>query len=405
MAKSNRKILYLSQVFPYLDDGGGKIKTLNSLRALAKKFDVYAVFISEKNPTRNEINYLKSLGIKKVKVFFNQKILDSVKDDYPHLFKNFLMLNPHYVFQYTHKPAFSFIKNAIESFKPDVIHVDHINISQYLPKEKKCVWILEHHNLEFYLLWTRFLHSSKWSRKLYLLIESTLTYLFETRSIKKFDYVFTISEQEKQRVKKFFKISSISAQPLVYPTSKLKRNESKSKKILFIGSLGWPPNEDAVEWFINKMFPKIVKKVPSAELHVVGKNNQELVKRLPKHQQIFLHDYQKNLNPFLKSAHVFILPFRMGGGVRIKSLTALSAGIPIVSTKLGVEGLSMKKNLHYLEANSETGFANQVIKLLKSKNLRERMSKKQIEYLRQNHSRRENTKWVSDYESVVSKFL
>jgi len=389
-------------VYPYPADGGGKIKTLNSLETLAKKYEVYAVFISEKKPSKAEIKYLKNLGIKKIKVFFNKSILDSVKNNYAHLFKNFLKLTPHYVFQYEHKPAFSFIKKTIESFNPDIIHIDHINIAQYLPKKKKTTCILEHHNLEFYLLWTRFIHSSKLSRKLYLLIETTLTYLFENQNIKKFDHVFAISEQEAMRVKKFFKIKNVTTQPLVYPLSKLKKSTNKNKKILFIGGLGWPPNEDAVEWFINKMFSKIIKKVPSIELHIVGKDNPALAERLPKHKQIILHNYQKNLKPFLKEASIFILPFRMGGGVRIKSLTALSAGIPIVSTALGVEGLKLKKDTHYLEANSEVEFVKQVIRLIKSKKMSREISLKQLEYIKKNHSKKENRKWLKDYELAVT---
>ena len=313
-----------------------------------------------------------------------------------------MKLTPHYVFQYTHKPAFSFIKKTIESFNPDIIHIDHINIAQYLPKKKKTTCILEHHNLEFYLLWTRFIHSSKLSRKLYLLIETTLTYLFENQNIKKFDHVFAISEQEAMRVKKFFKIKNVTTQPLVYPLSKLKKSTNKNKKILFIGGLGWPPNEDAVEWFINKMFSKIIKKVPSIELHIVGKDNPALAERLPKHKQIILHNYQKNLKPFLKEASIFILPFRMGGGVRIKSLTALSAGIPIVSTALGVEGLKLKKDTHYLEANSEVEFVKQVIRLIKSKKMSREISLKQLEYIKKNHSKKENRKWLKDYELAVT---
>jgi polysaccharide biosynthesis protein PslH len=396
-----KKILYISQVFPYPDDGGGKIKTLNSLTALAKKYEVYAIFISEKKPTKKDLNYLKKIGVKKIKVFFSAQILDSVKDDYHNLIKNFAKLNPHYVFQYTYKPAFSFIKKAIKTYKPNIIHIDHINISQYLPKNKNEVWILEHHNLEFYLLWTRFIHSNKWSRKLYLLIEATLTYLFERKNIKKFDHVFAISDPESKRIKKFFKIKNVTAQPLVYPVFRFKKNKNKNKKILFIGGLGWPPNEDAIEWFIKKMFPKIIKHIPKIELHIVGKNNPVLTKRLPKHKQIIFHDYQKNLRSFIKEATCFILPFRMGGGVRIKSLTALSAGIPIVSTPLGVEGLNLQKNKHYLEANSETEFAEQVIKLIEKKILQKKISIKQVEYLKTYHSKKENNKWLQNYELAV----
>ncbi|GIK84393.1 MAG: glycosyl transferase family 1 [Patescibacteria group bacterium] len=392
-----KKILFLSQVYPYPADGGGKIKTLNSLKTLAKDFDVYAIFISEKKPLKKDIEYLKKIGVKKIKVFYNLKILASVKDDYPHLIMNFLKLRPHYVFQYTFAPAFSYIKNAVSSYKPDIIHIDHINIAQYLPKEKNEVWILEHHNLEFYLLWTRFLYSSKWSRKLYLLIESVLTYLFESKKIKQFDFVFTISQEEAERSKRFFGIRNVSAQPLVYPTITIKKKLSLNPHLLFIGGLGWPPNEDAIEWFINQMFPIILEKIPNVELHVVGKDNPILTHRLPKHTNIFLHGYQKDITPFLQKADIFILPFRMGGGVRIKSLTALSAGVPIVSTKLGVEGLKVKNNTHYLEANTEIDFANSVITLLKSKKMQDKMSKNQTEYLTENHSKKLNRKWLDEY--------
>lgn len=396
-----KKLLYLSQVFPYPADGGGKIKTLNSLKTLAKEFDVFAIFVSEKKPSKSDLNHLKKMGISKIKVFFNKDILRSVKDDYLNLIKNFLKLTPHYVFQYTHRNAFEYISKTIKSFRPDIIHVDHINIAQYLPKEKNEIWILEHHNLEFYLLWTRFLHSSRLTRKMYLLIETTLTYLFESRMLGRFDHIFTISHQEVIRTKRFFKIKSIASQPLVYPITKLKKIKSKVPYILFIGNICWPPNEDAIEWFITKMFPQILQRVPNAELHVIGKNNPNVTRRLPKNNQIFLHGYKKNLNKYLQTADIFVLPFRMGGGVRIKCLTALSAGIPIVSTELGIEGLKLIKDKHYLAANDENKFVNQVINLLKSNLLSTKMSKNQIKYLKENHSQKENNKWLKIYKEII----
>ncbi len=398
-----KKLLYLSQVYPYPADGGGKIKTLNSLSALAKEYEIYAIFVSEKKPNKEDLDYLKKLGIKKIKVFFNKTILASVKDNYPHLITNFLKLNPHYVFQYTHNPAFSFIEKTISEFKPEIIHVDHINIAQYLPKKKNEVWILEHHNLEFYLLWTRFIHSNKLSRKLYLLIEATLTFLFESKKIKKFDHVFTISPEEATRVKKFFNFKNVDPQPLIYPITKLKKEKRKNPYILFIGGLGWPPNEDAVEWFVRKMFPNILIKIPNAEFHIVGKDNRELTKRLPKSKNVFLHGYQENLNPFLRKADIFVLPFRVGGGVRLKALTALSAGIPIVSTKLGIEGLQVKKNIHYIEAENEKSFAQKTINLIKSKKMQEKISYEQKKYLLQKHSEKENTKWLKSYSKVLMR--
>ncbi len=402
-----KKILYLSQVYPYPADGGGKIKTYRTLQALAKKYIVSAVFISEYQPTPAEITHLKKLGVAEVTVFFNAQILASVKADLLHLTYNFLQLRPHYVFQYTHVEAATYIIKKIAQYKPDIIHIDHINIAQYLPKQKKEIWLLEHHNVEFYLLWTRFIHSSKLSRKLYLAIESCLTYLFELKVIRKFDHIFTISEQDRTRVIKNFLISpdSVSTQPLIYPIATQKKQEARRPYVLFIGNICWPPNEDAIEWFLTTMWPKILQKIPTAEIHIVGKrnfpwekNNQTILQQ----KNVYLEGFQKNISQFLRQAHVFILPFRMGGGVRIKSLTALAHGVPLVSTALGVEGVKVVEKKEFLLATEKT-FPQKINTLLRNKSMRNQMSKQQLQYMKRMHATKMNQQFLKLYEQVTSK--
>ncbi len=397
-----KKILYLSQVYPYPADGGGKIKTLNTLKALSKKYEIFAIFVSEKNPTKKEIEKLEKLGIK-VRVFYSKKVLESVKDNLGNLASKFIRGIPHYVFQYTHKPAFPYIQNAIKSFKPDIIHVDHINMSQYLSGEKKEVWVLEQHNLEHYLMWTRFIHTKKFTRKLYLFIEAALTYLYERRAIKKFDHVFAISDEEKERIKKTFKLENVSTQPLVYKALNYKKKISKNPQILFIGMITWPPNEDAVEWFLKKIFPLIQKKIPTVEFHAVGKVNKKLLEKMPKLANIIFHKQQPLLKKFFKNNQIFVLPFKMGGGVRIKALTALANGSPIVSTSLGVEGLKIKHNKECLIANTPHAFAQESVKLLYSKKLRNKLSTNGLRYLENHHSEDQNKRFLKEYKQIINQ--
>lgn len=401
-----KKLLYISQVFPYPTDGGGKIKTYNTLRVLAKKISISAVFVSEKKPSATEIAHIKKLGVKKVQVFFNSTILDSVKDNLWHLVKNFLQLRPHYVFQYTHKEAATFIQTEIASFAPNIIHIDHANMAQYLPKRKKQIWILESHNLEFYLLWTRFVHSSKLSRKAYLLIEATLTYLFERKITPLFDCIFAISSDEKTRIQKFFSPQRIETQPLFYGMApKRKLSEISKQELLFIGNLRWPPNEHAVEWFITKIWPLIRQLNTEVRLSIVGQRYDVLEQRLSKSDLVGVSffGFQKSLSKYLKTATAFILPFKMGGGVRLKSLTALASQIPIVSTTLGVEGLAVRNNFEYLEANTEREFANKMLRLLKNKALQQRISQKQKKYMEQHHSSEENIRFLRLYQQVTQE--
>lgn len=400
---ATKKILYLSQMYPYPPDGGGKIKTLHTLRALAREYEISAVFVSEINPTREELNELEKLGIT-VKIFYSDKILASVKDDLIDLAWHFIRGVPHYVFQYTHQPASLFIERLIKRLNPDIIHVDHLNMAQYLPKEKRQVWILEHHNVETYLYWTRFLYSRKFTRKLYLLIEMVLTLFYEWKTLRLFDHVFAISNTEEERLRNIFRITNISKQPLAYPVHPIRRRPAKRPYILFIGNLGWPPNEDAVEWFFRDIFPLVLREAPNAEFHVIGKRQPRYEENWPKLPNVFLHGYQKDIDPFLASAHVFVLPFRMGGGLRIKALTAMAAGLPIVSTPLGVEGLFVQNGKECLIANTPEGFSASVVKILKDQAARTNMANRALFYMKKHHGTRESVRFLQTYRRVSSFF-
>lgn len=395
-----RKILYLSQMYPYPPDGGGKIKTLQTLRALAREYEIFSVFVSETQPTRDELYELEKLNIK-VKVFYSDKILASVKDDLVNLARHFIRGIPHYVFQYTHQPAFPYIQKLINEIKPDVIHVDHLNMAQYLPKEKRQVWILEHHNVETYLYWTRFLYSGKITRKLYLLVEMILTFFYEWKTLRLFDHIFAISNEEEARLRKIFCIINTSTQPLVYPIHPIRHQPAKHPYIPFIGNLGWPPNEDAVEWFLRDIFPRVLREVPDAEFHVVGKRQPRYEKNWPKLPNVYLHGYQKNLDPFLSRAHMFVLPFRMGGGLRLKALTAMVAGLPIVSTRLGIEGLAVQSGKECLIANTPEGFSTSVAIVLKDQIVQGNMTKHAFSYMRKYHGTREHVRFLQMYRAVM----
>ncbi|MBI5449127.1 glycosyltransferase [Candidatus Gottesmanbacteria bacterium] len=399
-----KKILYLSQMYPYPPDGGGKIKTLNTLRALSREYQVSAVFVSETKPTKEELYELEKLGIT-VKVFYSDRILASVKDDLMDLAWHFFRGIPHYVFQYTHNPAFPYVHKLIRDFKPDIIHVDHLNMAQYLPKEKHQVWILEHHNVETYLYWTRFLYSRKPTRKLYLFMEMILTFFYEWKTLRLFNHVFAISKVEEIRLRNIFHVSKTSTQPLAYPTEPTRRKPGKLPYILFIGNLGWPPNEDAVEWFLRNIFPLVLRELPNAEFHVVGKRQPRYEASWPKLPNVFLHGYQKNLDPFLAQAHAFVLPFWMGGGLRLKGLTALAAGVPVISTLLGVEGLAVRDGKEVLLAGSASEFAGAVVTLLGSPQLQSALCLQGKRYIKKYHSGKENKHFLAAYQEVIREFL
>lgn len=399
-----KKLLYISQCFPLPLDGGGRIKTFNTINTLAKKFDIYSVFISERNASKENLNTFNKKGIK-VKVFQTNIMSDDIKKNYFKLIWNYIQFRPHFVYQYRYKPAFSYIKQLIKNWEPDVIHVDHVNSSQFLPSKlwfkrnikNKPILILENHNINHLLFKTRLKETKKIIRKIYLFLEGNLNLIYGLVNYPKFDYVFSISDQEKNYLVKYCK--SVYTQPLVYPLNKSPEKINKIYDILFIGYLQWPPNEIALNWFIKNILPLVNIKDPKAKLHVVGGLNTKL-NNLKNNKNIKFHGYVKNLDKFLSSSKIFILPFKTGSGVRIKTLTALQNGIPIVSTSLGIGGLKLTNNKEYLHAETEQEFAKKIITLLSNKKIRAKMSLTQKKYFINNHGPEKNIEFLKTYQTI-----
>ena len=115
------------------------------------------------------------------------------------------------------------------------------------------------------------------------------------------------------------------------------------RNILFLGSLDWRANLDALEVMLERIFPQVRAQVPVARLHVVGRNPPAaLVRRLSAMDGVRLHADVPDVRPYLGDCGVLAVPLRMGGGSRLKILEALAAGLPVVSTRIGAEGLHLR---------------------------------------------------------------
>jgi glycosyltransferase involved in cell wall biosynthesis len=118
-------------------------------------------------------------------------------------------------------------------------------------------------------------------------------------------------------------------------------------RILFLGSLEWRPNLDAVGLLLDRVFPAVLALEPSARLSIVGRNPPPtLIQRVREMERVDLHANVPDVRPFLARSGVMAVPLRIGGGSRLKILEALAAGLPVVSTRVGAEGLCLDPGTH-----------------------------------------------------------
>ena len=143
--------------------------------------------------------------------------------------------------------------------------------------------------------------------------------------------------------------------------------------LIYIGSMDWYPNEDAVAFFADEVLPRIQESVPDVKFSIVGGNPSARVQKLAEKEGIVVTGRVPEIKPYFAEATVFVVPLRIGSGTRLKILEALAMGKAIVSTSVGAEGLDLKDGEEIFIADEPKVFAEAVTRLLKDPSLRRRI--------------------------------
>src|SRR5262249_11222348 len=111
--------------------------------------------------------------------------------------------------------------------------------------------------------------------------------------------------------------------------------------------LDWRPNLDAVGLLIDQIFPRVSRDIPAAKLLIVGRNPPPWLRRRASGRKgVELHADVPDVRPYLAKSGILVVPLRLGGGSRLKILEAAACGLPVVSTRVGAEGLSLEPGKH-----------------------------------------------------------
>lgn len=146
--------------------------------------------------------------------------------------------------------------------------------------------------------------------------------------------------------------------------------------VVFTGTLDFRPNIDAVLWFARKVLPLVRAEKPDARFVVVGRNPAPAVRALHDGGTIIVHPDVEDVRPYIAAAAIYVVPMRMGGGVRLKLLEALSMQAATVSTSMGAEGVDgLRNGEHLLLADTPQTFAGAMIRLLNNPRLGQQLGR------------------------------
>jgi glycosyltransferase involved in cell wall biosynthesis len=221
---------------------------------------------------------------------------------------------------------------------------------------------------------------------------------FERDAMRRFDTVVAISERDGEFFRDQLGIANVRVIPTgvdvdfysFAPKPGGGDLTGKGGKLVFTGSMDWRPNIDGLQWLMEEAWARIVATSPGSELVIVGRNPpRRLVAEAARRGLAWTFTgLVDDVRSYVHDADACIVPLRAGGGTRLKVYEAMALGCPVVSTTVGVEGLPLVPDEHYVRADDAEAFAAAVLRLLRDAALRERIAAAARAYLAANFSPR-----------------
>jgi polysaccharide biosynthesis protein PslH len=261
-------------------------------------------------------------------------------------------------------------RNVCESSLPDVVHIEHL--IGYYCVEPHLQWlksrgvkiIFDAHNVESHLLESSLIILPLFKRIAGQLFLSAYT-RYEINAIKSSDLVTACSDADADFFRTFNKnvfVIPNGVDSVMFIPSKTQEKNT----LLFMGGVAYPPNGDALSFYLKEIHPLVKDMFPQIKLVAIGATSQWAKKiNLTDDPSVTLLGFVEDIRPYLAVANIGICPVRYGSGTRLKILTYMSAGLPIVSTTKGAEGIKYEENTNIMLADTAADFARKIVDILR----------------------------------------
>ena len=273
------------------------------------------------------------------------------------------------------------LRELVREERYDVVEAEGIEMARYLPLCAGARTIFSDHNVEHLLQRRAYVvdrgRPKRWPHAAYSYVQAERLTRFERAACRLADRVVTVSEEDASALRVLEPAGRYAIVPNAIDVGAYPRREDWPARpgILFAGTLDYRPNADAVRWLLGEIVPLVHARQPNARVFVVGRGPApDVVARGQHDPRIAVTGAVESLDPYWARATVYALPMRGGGGVRFKAIEAMAAGLPIVSTRMGMEGIDAEPGVHYLAADTPPAFADALARLLADRGLRDRIA-------------------------------
>lgn len=346
-------ILAISSELPWPLNSGGHLRTYHLLKSLATEFDVRLMV-----PTDGG-DGLEQLPDSRVSVVRVPVASRTVTSEMIRAFHAIRLNEPYSLYR---RHARTEMLNAwnleLQRFRPDVVYLDHLDSYLYEGPVRKMgiPAIIDMHNVYSLIPQRMASESSNPLKRMALTREARLLDRIERRLC---GSKLTITAVSTAEVDTFRGLGApdVLLVPNGVDTSAFQEipipRTITPPVILYLGTLSWGPNAAAAITLANEIFPAVRAVHSDARLLIVGKDPSADVIALSKQPGVTVTGAVPSIVPYFQQASVLAIPLDSGGGTRLKILEAFAAGVPVVSTPIGAEGIDAHDGEHLVLASRQ----------------------------------------------------
>ena len=369
------KILMLTPYLPYPPSSGGQVRSYNLIKNLASKHEI-TLFSLIKN--EKEKSYIVELEkyCHKVRVFNRPSKPWTLKN----ILRTGFSLYPFLVIRNLSEEEKKAVVEELYAEKYDLIHAETFYVMPHIPETKVPILLVDQ-TIEFQVYQHYVKNNKNFFLKPFLYLDVFKIKYWELAFWQKANMVVAVSDSDKVKMIKFVDNLKVRVVPNGAGEDLMnvwmKKEPQRIPIVFFQANFSWLQNIEAASTLVEKIFPLIKEKISVVQCRIVGQSAKEKVGGLGK-KDIKVIDLEnsdiKGVIDAYKKATVFVAPLEGPGGTRLKILGAMAAGVPIVTSQIGIEGIEAVNNQEVLVGRNWREMAEKTISLLKNKKVYDQLA-------------------------------
>jgi glycosyltransferase involved in cell wall biosynthesis len=358
------KILWVKTDFLHPTNRGGQIRTLETLKRLHRHHEVHYIAFDDpalpEGPSRAREYCTKHFSVPHE---VPEKTLTSPAF-LGQLIAGLLSPLPVAVIRWRSQAMRKEIERLDRHHGYDAIVCDFLFPAPNIPELSRS--ILFQHNVEAQI-WRRHAeHAGSFFKKAYFQLQARRMEAYEAHVCRKAKRVIAVSEADARMMESSYGIQHVPHVDTGVDTDYFRNPEGKADAkadLVFLGSMDWMPNIEGIQWFVREILPLIHATRPETKLAIVGRKPAPEILALAG-DKVHVTGTVPDVRPWLWGSKLSIVPLRIGGGTRLKIYESQAAGVPVVSTAVGAEGLEIHDGANIAIADTPADFARRCLELL-----------------------------------------